>query len=275
MHIHILKIYGDSFGHVRKHWLEWFRAAFAPLVLYAVGTIALIFFYTAAGASVGFAEIMSGQIQATQGVEMGVLVGLGNFIYFILTFIAGFSLILKGYRYGVLGEGGDHWWNLQLNMRFVKLILYSILIGIFVSIYFGITGGIVYGAHMWLENIALDVVLGVIFLIFGIYLAIRIALLFLLIAIDRPEPLRSTWRLMEGNVWRFFWLMIFIGLSVAIVTGIGMGILTLFGMIGEYFAVIAAILMFFFGIIMWLVYWASLAKAYSLVYQSFTKGKAF
>lgn len=275
MRIKILKTYGNSFGNVKKHGLEWFRAAFAPLVLYTVGTVVLICFYVAAGISVDFAEIMTGQIQETQeAAQAGVLVGLGNFIYFILIAIAGFSLVLKGYRYGVLGQGGDRWWDLQLNMRFVKMFLYSILIGIFAAIYTSLTGGIIYGFHLLFESIAFDVLLGIFFLICGVYLGFRIALTFLLIAIDNVKPLRSSWHLLKGNVWRFFWLVVLIAFSLLIIIGIGTAILTLFGMMGGTLFVIASILMFVFGILMWLIYWAALSKSYALVYETVKKEKA-
>jgi len=289
MHIHIMKIYRESFGHVWHHALEWFRVAFAPTVVYLIGLFILLCSYAIGG--MGMTDAIMGQYGfmgpdgAGESANAGFLAGLGSIIYFIMNIIASYTIMVNGFRYGVFNEGGDHWWTLPLNMRFVKMFLYAILIGFLAILYFSIAGGITLGAHVLFESMTLNAILGIFFGIYGLYLLFRIGLTFLLVAVDQSKPIRTSWCLLRGNVWRLIWLTLFIAITIGVITGIGVGILGLLGMLFTMIimplgvltgtlGVLAAILMVLFGVFMWIFYWATFSKAYAFVYQTLTEGEA-
>ena len=269
MQIHMTKIYTESFSNMWHNRLEWFRVAFAPLVLYLIGLGLLMIFYAAAGASVGMTEIMTGHFFSVASTTSGaLLIGIGHLIYLILSFIASYCIIINGYRYAVLNEGGDKWWTLHLDIRFIRVLIYAIFIGILFFIYSSAVGGIIYGFHILFESTMLNVILGLAFGILGIYLFFRIGLTLLVASLDKSHAIRTSWELLRQNVWQFFWLNIFIAGTMLIATGVGFGILSIIGLAGTSVLVITSILGVAFSIFMWLAYWATLSKAYGLIYLS-------
>lgn len=280
MKIAIIKIFKESFKDVREHKLEWVRVATAPIIVWLFGLIFMSLMYWSADRPLWFLESIIARLEGTQNVEeLSLTIIFGNVVYYITYFIALLSIMINGYRYGVMREGGNRWWTLNLGWRFVKVILYSILVIIMASIYATIAAGIVIGAQAYIESIVLTVVLGVLFAIFGFYWIIRIGLTLLLVAIDRNQPMRISWRLLKGNVLRLIGLMILIVIVIGLIGLAGVIVLGILGwilsFINPWLVGIAVVLGFLFAFFMWLLNWAVSAKALALVYKTFTEGKAF
>ena len=164
MHIQVFKTYKESFSHVFHHKLPWFRAAFAPLVLYVISMFVTVLFYLAAG-PVSDVETLLNE-QTPESVQAIIFLGLANIVPYFISFIAMTSVMIKGYRYGVLEEGGHQWWDLQFKPRFIKLVAYNLLIIALTVLYLLISAGIVFVAHYFIDSIALDIILGI---ILGLY----------------------------------------------------------------------------------------------------------
>jgi len=273
MTIQIMKIYKESFKNVWGHMLEWIRVAFAPFVVWALGFLFMAIVYWSEGrwSYDAFMNQMQG-LQSPQ--EYTFLMGFSDFVYNIAYFIALASIYINGFRYAILEEGGDRWWTLHLNRRLVKTILYYLLIMVLGGIYVAISGGIVFGAHILFESIVLDVVLGALFAIYGIYLMYRIILTFPLIAIDQKKPIRVSWRLLKGNVLRLFGLIFLIIISLLLLGLAGVIVLGILGwvlaLINPWLAGIAALLLLVFGLFIWLLSWGVVSKAMSVVYKDLT-----
>jgi hypothetical protein len=278
MKIEIMRIFRESFRNVHEHKLEWLRVAYAPIVVWFIGVVFMSLVYWSVGLW-SYDALVSQMKGEPSTVEQPFIATFAHILYYITYFIAIFTLYINGFRYGVLGEGGDRWWTLHLNWRFVKMILYSLLIGILATIYILITGGIAIGAHFLVGSTALTVILGIVFVIFGIYLAIRISLTYLLIAIDQEKPIRISWRLLKGNVLRVLGLMLLIGIVISLVGLAGIIVLGILGwilaLISLWLVAIPILLFAAFSIILWFVSWVVGTKALSLVYKTFTSGKAF
>ena len=86
------------------------------------------------------------------------------------------------------------------------MALHAILLGILIAIYGLPTARIVLGARYSFMSIPLDIILGVVFFIYGFYLLLRISLYSVLIALDKPNPIRTTWVLLKRNVLRIIGL---------------------------------------------------------------------
>jgi hypothetical protein len=281
MKIQIIKTFSYSFKDVRAHRLNWFRVAYAPLLIWAIGALVMGISYWSVGHSLDLHEALTGQLKNLDQVspEDKSLITLVHGIYYLTTFIYSFTIQINGYRYGVLQEGGNHWWNLHLNWRLIKLVLYSCLIAILMGLYGGIAAGLVWGFHYAFANLILDIALGTLFGIYGLYLMFRLALYPLLISIDKLNPLRTSWHLLKGNVVRILSLYLLLTLTVLIILGIGAAILSLFGLalglINDSLGSVSILLIYLFSVFMFnFILWALMAKANSLVYQSLTEGKA-
>ena len=161
--------------------------------------------------------------------------------------------------------------TLNLNIRFVKMVLYSILIGILAIIYAGVSAGIIYGAHTLFENTGVNVILGILLSFYGFYLLFRILLYPVLISIDQSEPVKTSWNLMKGNILRFIGLALLVALTIFIIGLIGgLAVLILgglFSMISPVLGVLALFLGVIFIVFMVLFGWAVNSKMMGLVYQ--------
>jgi len=280
MSIQIMKIYKESFHDVRHHMLEWIRVAYAPALIWAIGAAFMGILYWSAGHSLELHHAMLGQtIPSEKAGEVWFLISFANLIYYVTYFISIMTLYINGFRYGVLHEGGNQWWNIHFNKRFVKMILYSILIPVLAGIYMLISAGIIFVMQYAFDSIVVNITFGVLLTFFGMYALMRIGLVHLLIAIDRSHPIRTSWNLLKRNVLRFFGLLFLVTLSILIIGIVGIGALTLIGYIlasvSPILAVPIVILIYLFGIYVWFLSWAVSAKALSLVYISFTEGEAF
>lgn len=279
MSIKIIKIYKESFHDVRHHMLEWARVAYAPALIWALGAAFMGIMYWSAGQSLELHHAMLGQtISSSQAGEAWFLVGFGNFIYFVTYMISILILYINGFRYGILHEGGNQWWNFHLNKRVVKLALYSLLVGALAGIYVLVSAGIILVAQHLFESLALNIILGILFILFGLYAFIRLSFVQLLVAIDRSHPLRTSWTLLKKNVLRLLGLLFLVMVSILIICIVGIAILALLGLllafISPTLAAFSAVLIYLFGVYVWFLNWAVTTKALSLVYTSLTEERA-
>lgn len=280
MKIQIIKIFSHSFKDVRAHMLNWFRVAYAPLLIWAIGSLIMGISYWSVGHTLDFHEALMGQLKKLDHVrpEDKSLITLVHGIYYITTFVYTLAIQINGYRYGVLHEGGNHWWNLHLNRRFIKIVLYSFLTAILMGLYGAIAAGFVWTFHYTFANLILDIAFGTLFGICGLYLIFRVSLYPLVISIDHLNPLRTSWHLLKGNVVRIFTLYLLLMFTVLVILGIGAAILFLFGLvlglINPSLESIAILLIYVFSVFMFnFILWAVMAKANSLVYQSLAESK--
>ena len=284
MHIQIWHTFKQSFKNVWQHKLEWFRVAFAPLVIWVLGILFMSLIFQAIGYPLAFHEAILGKIPAItmdQLPPINILISgfFAKVVHEVVYWVALISLMINGFRYGVLQEGGKKWWTLHLNKRFWKMLAYMILIIILFSVYTLIGVGIVAGAHYLFENIVLDIGLGALFILYSFYAFLRIFLYSLLIAIDKTHPLRTSWHLVKGNILRLVGLFLLIWVAIV---GLFAGGALIFSLLGLLLALISPVLMenvsvlviLFAGIFSYLISWAIFSKACALVYQTLKKGKA-
>lgn len=279
MKIQIIKTYKESFKDVWHHKLEWIRVAYAPLCVWALAFLFMGVTYFSFGYSLELQEAMTGQTKNIQPTgDNAMFLGGVNIFYTVINFVVTLMLYVNGYRYGVLKEGGDHWWTLNLDRRLVKIFLYTLLIGVMAGIYFFIAAGITFGAHYLFESVFLTVILGIFLALYGIYLFFRLSLVLLLVAIDRVEPFKSSWRLLKGNTLPLIGLTLLVSLTMGLVGILGLVVIALFGaalyFITPILAVVAGILLFLFGIIIWFFFWAVYSKALTFVYKTVSEEKA-
>ena len=268
MNIQIMKTYNESFLNVRSHKMEWLRVAFGPILIWVLGVLFLAIAYGTGGYSFDVQTLMGGGGAIVETKE-SALIFFANVVYQILYFVAMISLYINGYRYAVLEEGGDSWITLNLNMRFVKMFLYALLITLLSGAYIGIVAGIIIGVHAAVQNVGLDVILGVIFGIFGFYLMLRIILYPVIISLDQSEPIRTSWRLMKGNILRFIGLIFLVSLTILLIGVLGAVILgvisVLFTAISPVLGILSLVLWVLFGLLMVVIGWAVNSKLMGLV----------
>jgi len=276
MNIQIMKTYSKTFDNVNSHKLEWIKVAYGPVLIWALGFLFLVLAYVASGQVLDVNTFAEG---AQSSAPTPPLLTIASIVYHVVYFLALTSLYINGYRYAILGEGGDRWITLNFNMRLVKLILFNILFGLLALIYVGIAAGIIIGAHFLLESVALDVILGLILGLCGFYLLFRIALFPVVISMDKSSPLTTSWHLMKGNVLRFFGLMMLITLTVMLIVIIAGAGVALFGfllgmingLLGVVVGIVLGLLLAFFLIVFG---WALNSKAMGLVYLELLAKKA-
>ena len=276
MNIQIMKTYKESFQNVRSHKGEWMRVAYGPLLIWGLGALILVLAFLSSGQTFEMHKALTGGVVTQQ--EDSLFLTLAHIIYSITYFIAMTSLTINGYRYAILQEGGRSLITLNLNMRFVKIVLYYILVAILGGIFVGISAGLIFGVHLLLDNIAVDVILGILLGLFGFYLAFRITLYPVLISVDQSAPLSTSWRLMRGNVLRLLGLVILLTLTVLLIGVIGVLVLVLitalFSMVSPILGVLTLLLWLFFVVFWVLLIWAVMSKAMGLVFLELSnKGK--
>lgn len=271
MSIQIRKTFKESFRNVWHHKLEWLRVFFAPIAIYLVGFLFMSIAYWSTGHPVWSHEILTGQMRDYG--DSGFLIALANAIYYITHIISIICLYINGFRYALFNEGGEQWWTLTLNWRFVKMILYYVLIILIVAVYIGIAVAITVGAHFGIGNVALTILIGTLLTLYGFYLIIRLAsLTFLLIAIDQTAPLKTGWHLLKKNVLRLIGLMFLIGLAIMGIALLGfaiLGVLTwILGLMSPLLAGVGLGLMVLLGLAIWLFSMAISLKSLALVYTA-------
>lgn len=272
--IAIVSTFKESYKDVREHLPQWIKVAFAPFIVWLIGF-----------AFMGIGLYLSGAFNFTvnyegipEYVEEASLVGdFFTFAHYILETLAAMVLYINGFRYAALGEGGDKWWTFSLNRRLVKMFLYYLLVIILYAAYALVVGGITVGSYFLLENLFLTGLLGVLSVVGLIYLMARLTLTFLYVAVDHKDALRTSWRLMRGNVLRLIGLFFLILLVVLGLTILGSAIIGLGGwllsLINMWLGVIIFALFVPFGLFAWLVSTALMIKAIALVNKQLTERK--
>ena len=273
MRVPVFQILKESFCHVWKHKLEWIKVGFAPFVLWTIGAAFMGLAYWWSCHSVGLYEIFIAPPMKEVIGENGFLSAFGNFLNSLIATIVYLIFFINGYRYVLLNEGGQRWWTLQLNMRLMKIILYALPLLLLRIICAFLAVMIIAGANYLFNNIILNMILGIFLGLSGLYLYFRIGLVFLLIATDKPKPLRTSWRLLKGNVLRVIGLFLLIGISVYFIILIGAGVLALAienSSLAEGDTIII-VLDLIAGAVLLLIFWAVISKATTGVYQSLTE----
>lgn len=276
MNIQIMKTYNESFLNVRSHKMEWLRVAFGPILLWLVGFLFLVFAYSTSGIPiVDVHKSLTGSV-AVETHESALMV-FANIFYQIAYGVAMISLYINGYRYAVLEEGGDRWFSFNFNKRFVKMFLYAILVGILAGLYIAIAAGMIIGAHALTANVGLDVLLGIIFFLVGIYLVLRIVLYSVVISLDQSEPLRTSWRLMKGNLLRYIGLLLLVSLTLILIGALGGAIVGIIGFLLEAISpalmVLAVLLWVLLALGMIVLAWAVHSKLMGLIFLELSMTK--
>ncbi|MBY0273164.1 MAG: hypothetical protein K2X02_07185 [Alphaproteobacteria bacterium] len=270
--IAIVNTFKKSYKDVRGHLPQWIKIAFAPFVVWFIALV-----------SMGIGLYLSGEFNFTineegiiQSEAQGSLAGdFFTIIHYVLETLAALVLYVNAFRYVTLEEGGDKWWAFSLNKRLVKMFLYYLLIIILFAVYGGIAAGITMGSYFLVENIFLAGVLGVLSAVGLIYLATRLTLTFLYVAVDQKEPLRTSWRLMKGNVLRVLGIFLLMGLVILGIAILGAAIIGGGGWILSFINIwlggIIFALFIPFGLFVWLVSIALMTKALALVNKQLAK----
>jgi len=272
MNIQVIKTYKESFHDVLSHKMEWARAAYGPVILWAIGAILLGIGLFSSGYVIDIEKVMG---DYTFFLSNPFLT-FSSAVFGIFSFIALISIAINGYRYAILQESRI---TLNFNLRFIKMVLFGILVSILAGLYLTISGGIVMGAQSVFDNVAVSWILGILFALYGLFLFFRIVLYPVIISIDQSEPLRISWRLMKGNILRYIALIILITITISIIGFVGGTILgfisylldLLSSSLASSLAFVGVILNLAFGIFMLWLSWAVNSKALGLVYQDLSK----
>ena len=270
--IAVIKTFKESYTDVRGHLLPWVKVAFTPFIIYLIGVISMgIGFYL----SGGVASIMEqGTVQQTVG-EASASVGFLNFIYYVLYMLAILVWYINGFRYAALGEGGDKWWTLSLDRRLVKMFLYHLLIIVLFTVYGAVAAGITIGSYFLIENTFLTALIGILFGLGLFYLIGRLTLVFLNVATDKKDALRTSWHVMKGNVLRLIGQFILIWLAILALIIVGAVIIGLSGVLLSFIEAWLGYMIFAlaipFTLFVWLVAAAMTMKAIALVSKQLTK----
>lgn len=274
MNIRIIKIYKESFQDVRSHAMDWIRVASGPVILLIIGFVIL-------GITVGMSDVIkmgesNPYIDSARFLNSTPILS-ALILFYILNIIGVISIIINGYRYAVLRVDGDRWLTFNLNVRFVKLILYDIIVQLLFFIYITIAVGIVLGINSSIHNVTLNVIAGTLLGVYFIFIMLRISLYQVAISVDQSAPLRTSWDLMKGNIWRLIGLQILVSITVLIIAIMGIVIIRLLTSLlylgGTMLAAWSLILWIPFAIFILLLYWAANAKALGLVYKDLSKKK--
>lgn len=268
MNIQIMKIYKESFHNVRSHKGDWMRVAYGPVLIWLLGAILLGVAFVSGGHSFEMHKAFLGEpYTPTEGTAF---LTFAHVVYSITYFIAITSLYINGYRYAILQEGGDSLVTLNLNMRFVRMVLYSILLAILGIIYVGLAAGILIGVHALFANTGINIMVGILLVLYAYYLIVRLSLFPVMIAMDQSAPMKTSWRLMKGNVLRLVGLTLLVALTILLIGIIGgaiVGLLSMFLiMISPALSVLGILLGLIFAVLMVLLGWAVMSKALGLVY---------
>lgn len=270
--IAIIKTFKESYTDLRGHLLPWVRVAFTPFFIYLIGVIAMGIGFYLSGGMTYITEEGAVMQHAEQTSAAG---GFFNFVYYIFYMLAILVWYINGFRYAALAEGGDKWWNFHWNKRLWKMFLYHLLVIVLFALYGAIAAGVTIGSYFLVENAFLTALVGVVFGLGFFYLVGRLILVFLNVAIDKKEALRSSWHVMKGNVLHLIGLFILIWLAIIGLTIVGSTLIGLGGfllsLINMWLGVIIFALFIPFGLFVWLVAAAMTMKSIALVDKQLTK----
>ncbi len=215
--IPVWQTFKSTLSDVWNHKLEWTRVVYAPMVLLVVASyIAVACIITALQWTPA-----EGGGYPTRGELHYLYLGTA-----VLIAIAAFlQLTIKSFRYALLGEDGNKWWSFPLKGRLLKLALYFMLFSCISGVLIGVPSGLflVYFTKVFIEGSLLDPTSFIILtatpllmtpLFIGVlYVSLRLCFYNLFIAIETPQPFRSSWHLLKGNVGRFFGLQVLLSFS--------------------------------------------------------------
>jgi hypothetical protein len=246
----IIQTFKDSYSHVFNNKLAWLKVGFAP---FCIDLLSRLFEFGS--------DVMEKTSGSADGNPMQILLFIVSMILLTLSVIL---FWVNGYRYGILNEGGDRWWNFSIDLRTGKLLVF--IAGLILS------AGFVLGILMFIYDLneAVAILLGIGCSLIGLYVFFRLSFLIPIISIDGKHALKGSWILLQGNVLRiigltimvflpimaaflFFLLIMFLGFNISI----GLGVSVTFLLIP-------------FGVIIYLLSWAVYSKAISLAFQSLT-----
>ena len=97
------------------------------------------------------------------------------------------------------------------------MILNTIFFCILICIYILFSAVVFFIIQNCFDNSTLNIITYILLLVFAYYFLCRIFLSFLLVAIDDSEPIKTSWRLMKGNVLKFSMLLALIIFSLFVV----------------------------------------------------------
>src|ERR1700722_12473986 len=189
MSIPIIKLFKESFQHVWKHRLEWTKVGFAPFIIWVLGLLPIVVVLSVLKVSPNAVSSYTENWRLLFSI-------LAIIIFFLTSIIALTSTYINCSRYAALREGGDCWWTLHLNRRFMKLILYGIFIIILGGIYLSISFSLYVGTIYLFGSMIPAVMVGLFLALLAIYLYYRVGLSFLLIALDHKKPMKLSWYLL-------------------------------------------------------------------------------
>jgi hypothetical protein len=283
IHIRVGHIFKESFKSVWEHKLDWVRVASTAFLIWGLGLLSMGLMDMAANHYAGLYFSPERHLLIAWRTDSS-WVAFGHLLYSLCAIVAVTVLYINGYRYAVLGEGGDRWISMGNPRRIGKFILYSfllsgaatLLLGGAVLLYFELLRHTSYG-------IALACVgpLGLL----GVYMFFRITFVKLLIPLDISHPIRTSWQLLEGNVLRMVALNVLIALSLTILLSLGVFFLLLVGFALDYTGMSSSLLATvlekefllglgsIFGGLVWIFSWAVLTKAYAFAFEAIAEGR--
>ncbi len=207
MKLPVLKIVKLTLCDLWIHRLQWLKVILAPMLLIGVG------------------ECVSAL--TPWFLSEGMITTLFSLVTGLLDIVSILLLTTNIYRYALLKEGGNRWWEFRLNDRLIELLCYRFAYGLItfcaaipIAIYFvpSVLGyflpvtlqSMLKGAP-WISTGPFEIGVKFLFIPGLFYLLLRLGLYSLFISIDVPQPFRSSWRLLKGNMGRFFCLSILLG----------------------------------------------------------------
>ncbi len=229
-----LKIFKESFRHVMGHKMSWLKVGFVPLILFLIGEIVAV-------PALFIPEVFGFALFDGQLIFPFVLLLIINAIFSV---IWGPSFYVKGYRYAILNEGGDRWWYLSLNGRLLKMIGYSLFIGLLLG---GSAPSIALVLNILSESQWIVLPILYCFILLWGYVIIRLSFVFPLIAINQKKPLRTSWHLLKGNVMQLGGLLSLIGFTIVAIVLLVTSFVGLIWLILKFFSPFFAAYMWALG----------------------------
>ena len=149
------------------------------------------------------------------------------------------------------------------------MFLYHLLVIALSVVYGAVVVGVTVGSYFLAENAFFTTGIAILFGLGFFYLLGRLALVFLNVAIDKKEALRTSWHVMKGNVLRLIGLFILIWLAIIGLAILGAVIIGLSGVLLSFISDILGYVIYAlaipFSLFVWLVTAAMTMKAIALV----------
>lgn len=284
-HLRVFHIVRESFKSVRAHKLDWIHVLSTAFFLWIFGLVGMHLIDMSANHYAGLHFSPERHLVIAWQTTPSI-VAFGHAFYALCSLLAGTVLYISGYRYALLGEGNRKLFSLENPGRIGKFILYSFLISMAGGVFMGTS--ILAFFELIRQFTSYGIALACVGLwgVLGLYLFFRLTFVKLLISLDIPRPIRTSWTLLKGNVLRILALNILVTLLFAVIFSLGAALLFLTAFALEYtgintslFAtllereVLLAIGSIFGGLV-WIFSWAVLTKAYAIAFQDIAESNA-